>query len=287
MPRALVVRAAGTNCEQEMLRGFALGGAIPELWHVDALIADPSRLEAFDLIGFPGGFSFGDDIASGRILAMKLRERLYPALRGAIERGCPMIGACNGFQVLVQVGLLPGPMRGMPWPVDPPPPAQQVALSDNKDARFQDRWVGVAYEPESVCVWTKGLADASTPSQLEDRDLLPVAHGEGRLVAQDDGVLDALERHGQVVLRYRENYNGSSRAIAGICDASGLVFGLMPHPERFLSWHHHPYWTRLDAGVRETVTPGLMMFRNAVSASWNRARPSHGSQRVHVGHAQT
>lgn len=269
MPRAMVIRAAGTNCEQEMLRGFAMGGAIPELWHVDALIADPQRLEAFDLVGLPGGFSFGDDIASGRIFAMKLRERLYPALRGAIERGTPMIGACNGFQVLVQVGLLPGPERGGAWPQEPP--AQRVALTDNQDARFQDRWVGVAYDPASVCVWTRGLDEAFGARQ-GDASMLPVAHGEGRLVAQDDGVLDELERQGQVAVRYRDNFNGSSRAIAGICDPTGLVFGLMPHPERFLTWQHHPYWTRLTGDVREGVTPGLMMFRNAVSAVVERGR---------------
>lgn len=252
MPSALVIRAPGTNCDQEMLRGFELAGARAELHHLDALIAAPQTLDRFDLIAFPGGFSYGDDIASGRIFAMKLRERLLPSLQRALARGVPMIGACNGFQTLVQVGLLPGDTS-----------EQTVALSDNTSGRFVDRWVGVTYE-RSVCVWTRGLAETFA-ANARDVQQLPVAHGEGRLVGRDAGVIDALERAGQVVLRYNDNFNGSERAIAGICDKSGLVFGLMPHPERYLTWHNHPYWTRLPADLRRGDTPGLMMFKNAVS----------------------
>ena len=279
MPSALVLRAPGSNCDQEMLRAFRLAGASTELVHLDALIADPATLDSFDLFGFPGGFSYGDDIASGRIFAMKVRERLYPAFRRAIERRCPMIGACNGFQTLVQIGLLPGPasptrppsQRGqtgetIDWPATPPP--QAVALSDNKDARFCDRWVPVQYNPNSVCIWTKGLVGGTVASPVSeyptDALQLPVAHGEGRFVAMNDAVLDALEAQGQVALRYADNYNGSARAIAGICDASGLVFGLMPHPERFLEWTRHPWWTRLPSDLRARETPGMKMFRNAV-----------------------
>ncbi len=257
MPSALVIRAPGTNCDQEMLRGFTLAGATAELQHLDAIIASPLTIDRFDLIGFPGGFSYGDDIASGRIFAMKLRERLFPSLKRALDRGVPMIGACNGFQTLVQVGLLPGGDAGSDAP------EQVVALSDNTSGRFVDRWVGVTYE-RSRCVWTRGLADAFT-QHASDVQQLPVAHGEGRFVARDAGILDALERAGQVVLRYNDNFNGSERAIAGICDASGLVFGLMPHPERYLSWPNHPYWTRLPVDVKRGDTPGLIMFKNAVS----------------------
>jgi phosphoribosylformylglycinamidine synthase len=291
MLRALVIRTAGTNCDAEMVRAFQMAGAGVDLVHVDRLIEQPRRIDDCDLIGFPGGFSYGDDVASGRILAMKLREHLYPALRSAAIRGVPMIGVCNGFQVLVQVGLLPGPMGGggeekngggggsgggkalprpLPgggeggagdregWPVDRPP-AQSVGLAENAGARFVDRWVGAVVEPESVCLWTCGISD--------DGLVLPVAHGEGRFVARSPDVLDALERHGQVALRYTDNFNGSQRAIAGICDRTGRIFGLMPHPERFLDWTRHPFWTRLDAGVRDGETPGLRMFRNAVEAA--------------------
>lgn len=245
--------------------------------HVDVLIKDPSRIGAFDLIGFPGGFSYGDDIASGRVFAMKVRERLYPQLRESVSRGCCIIGACNGFQVLVQIGLLPGPSVGDSWPTDKAP-EQTVALTDNVSARFCDRWVGMEYIPESVCVWTKGLSGGPTiakgigesrtlqKSELEDINTLPVAHGEGRFTGMSASTLDALERTGQVACRYRENYNGSDRAIAGICDATGRVFGLMPHPERYLEWTRHPYWTRLPQFIRSMETPGLRMFRNAVEA---------------------
>ena len=281
MPRALVLRAAGTNCDQEMLRAFEGAGARADLLHLDALINDPARCDDYDLFGFPGGFSFGDDIASGRIFAMKVRERLYPALRCALQRECPMIGACNGFQVLVQVGLLPGPTQPLSpsatsalphWPATPPP--QTVALADNQDARFHDRWVPVTYEPASVCVWTKGLGDAFSEDEHHHAFQLPVAHGEGRFVASSQSVLRDLDAHGQVALRYTDNYNGSQNAIAGICDASGLVLGLMPHPERFLNWNRHPWWTRLPESLRSKETPGAIMFRNAVEAAASpRAQP--------------
>ena len=261
MPNAVVIRAAGTNCDQEMLRAFRLAGAEAETVHLDRLIEEPGRLDEFDLIGFPGGFSYGDDIASGRIFAMRVRERLYPALRRAIERGVPMIGACNGFQVLVQIGLLPGPRPGEPWPEDRAP-EQVTALTDNSGARFVDRWVGMKPETASVCVWTRGLGEKFGPEALQ----LPVAHGEGRFLTSSPEVMSELERSGRVALRYTDNFNGSQGGIAGICDGSGLIFGLMPHPERYLAWNRHPSWTRLPAAVLKGDTPGLTMFRNAVEA---------------------
>lgn len=264
MPKALVVRAAGTNCERELARAFSLAGAEPAVVHVDALAADPKRLEVADLIGFPGGFSYGDDIASGRILAARLRERLYPALRAAAERGCPMIGVCNGFQVLVQAGLLPGPAPGQPWPEAPAPPS--VALTENAGARFIDDWVRVEPDPASRCLWTAPLAEIATRPGAADVLRLPVAHGEGRFVAESPELLAALESRGQVALRYTDNPNGSMGEVAGLCDATGRVFGLMPHPERYLDWNRHPWWTRLPAGVRRGPTPGLAIFRAAVEA---------------------
>lgn len=259
---ALVLRAAGTNCEQEMLRGFSLCGAVPTLMHVDELIADPAKLERFSLVGFPGGFSYGDDIASGRVFGMRLREKLYPALRAAVKRGTPMIGACNGFQVLVQSGLLPG-AEVHDASADATPPAQTLALTDNANARFIDRWVDVEYERSTICVWTKGLADELANAGNVGA-CLPVAHGEGRLVASDPRVLATMQQRGQIALRYRDNFNGSTDAVAGVCDASGLVFGLMPHPERFLDWTRHPSWTRLPKNTLTTTTPGLRIFQNAV-----------------------
>lgn len=270
-PRALVIRTAGTNCDAEMCRAFECAGAVVDLVHTDRLIADPARVGGFDLIGFPGGFSYGDDIASGRILAVKLRERLYPALRDAARRGCPMIGACNGFQVMVQVGLLPGPANpGDDWPEERPP-VQTVALAHNSGGRFIDRWVRVTANPSSACLWTRPLADwaAEHPDEAGDVMLLPIAHGEGRFLAADERVIDSLRAHGQIALTYADNPNGSAADIAGICDTTGRIFGLMPHPERYLDWTLHPFWTRLSPSVRSGArpTPGAMMFRAAVEAA--------------------
>jgi len=260
-PRALIIRTAGTNCDAELVRAFELAGAASELIHIRALIDDPARFDAFDLIGFPGGFSYGDDVASGRILAMQARERLYPALRAAADRGAAMIGVCNGFQVLVQVGLLPGPGKGEAWP-EGAAPAARVALGENEPPRFVDRWVGVEADGDSSCVWTRGLLGYDH----RDQAMLPVAHGEGRFIPEDQATLDRLIEHGQVALRYRDNPNGSAGDVAGICDASGRIFGLMPHPERYLDWNRHPFWTRLDRTACPERTPGLAMFVGAVEA---------------------
>ncbi|MFN7020692.1 MAG: phosphoribosylformylglycinamidine synthase subunit PurQ [Phycisphaerales bacterium] len=264
VPKALVIRTAGTNCEAEMCRAFESGGATAELVHVDRLIAEPGRMAGFDLIGFPGGFSYGDDIASGRILAMKLRERLWEPLRDAAARGVPMIGACNGFQVMVQVGLLPGPADGDWSKLERP--QRSVALAHNQGGRFIDRWVGVRPAAESPCIWTRPLLDLLGPAGREVL-LLPIAHGEGRVVAESGAVIDALRERGQIALTYTDNPNGSTADIAGICDVTGRIFGLMPHPERYLEWTLHPYWTRLDAGLRRGSTPGALMFRAAVEAA--------------------
>jgi len=258
MVKVLVIRTAGTNCEQEMVRGFEMAGAKVHLVHVDALADDPGQLDRAQMIGLPGGFSYGDDIASGRIMAMTIRERLWPALRNAAERGVPMLGACNGFQVMVQLGLLPG--FESHWPEQPPKPT--LALAQNADGRFVDRWTSIEVPNNSVCIWTAPWRDGFEHDEL----MLPSAHGEGRLVAANPGILDNLEARGQIAVRYVENFNGSERAIAGICDPTGRIFGLMPHPERYLDWNRHPFWTRLDRRDGRD-TPGLAMFRAAVQAA--------------------
>lgn len=265
MPSALVIRAPGTNCDLEVCHGFHVAGATTTLVHLDALIREPSLIDRADIVAFPGGFSYGDDVASGRIFAMKLREKLYSPLRQAADRGALMIGICNGFQVLVQVGLLPGAAPGA-WPSTPP--TQTLALSDNKDARYMCRWVDVSYEAQSVCVWTRGISDLGTDdaSRLANH-MLPVGHGEGRLTASSPEVISALEGGGQIAVRYADNFNGSEAAIAGVCDPTGRIFGLMPHPDRFLDWTRHPCWTRLDASLRAGDTPGVKMFKNAVEAA--------------------
>jgi len=266
MPNALVIRAPGTNCDLELCRAFSLAGADVNLVHLDRLLHNHTPIADADLIGLPGGFSYGDDIASGRIFALKIRERLYSPFRDAVERGVPVFAPCNGFQVAVQVGLLPGPHASEPWP-PVAAPSPQLALTDNASARFVDRWVGIDFSPDSSCIWTRGILDHIPDEWRPHAAMLPVAHGEGRLIAQSPDVFKRLAQNAQIAARYTENFNGSTDSIAGICDASGRIFGLMPHPERYLDWHRHPYWTRLPKELLKTPTPGLRMFQNAVLAS--------------------
>jgi phosphoribosylformylglycinamidine synthase I len=263
MPRAVVVRAEGINCDEEMVRAFRLAGADAELVHLDRLAREPRLLEACDLIGFPGGFSYGDDIASGRIMGARVRDRLSGVLQAAAARGSAMIGICNGFQVMIQAGLLPGGARGEGGidGSDGAPPAPSLALCDNISGHYEDRWVGVEPELTSPCIWTRGLAQLAASARM-----LPVGHGEGRLIFESPAALERLEAGGQIALRYTDNFNGSEGAVAGVCDPSGRIFGLMPHPDRFLDWTRHPFWTRLDRDRRQGDAPGLAMFRSAVEA---------------------
>ena len=257
----LILRTAGTNCDAELAYAFEQAGATTQTVHLGRLIDDPAMLDRFDILGFPGGFSYGDDIAAGRILANRLRHQLLGPLQAAVGRGMLMIGICNGFQVLVKLGLLP-------YPDD----ARQVTtLADNDSGRFLCRWVGVAEDTASRCIWTRGLGAFE----------LPIAHGEGRFTTSPQ-VLQQLKENGQVALRYGGtdgvsgdtsggNPNGSDDAIAGICDPTGLVFGLMPHPERFTVPTQHPQWTRMPASFRGETMPGLKLFQNAVDYARQRA----------------
>ncbi len=257
MPSALILTTSGINCDRELATAFEMAGADAELVHLNRLLAEPRLLNRFDLIGLPGGFSYGDAVSAGRVAAALMRETLYPAFVSAIERGVPIIAPCNGFQIAVQIGLLPGPAPGESWPSTAPAPS--VALAPNHTARFVDRWCAIEIPDETRCIWTQGLDAAG------ERAVLPVAHGEGRFVADD--AVQRLAAGGQIAVRYHgnDNPNGSTGDIAGICDASGLVLGLMPHPERFTRWTHHPRWTRLEASILQETPLGLAMFRNAVT----------------------
>lgn len=245
-PSCLIIRTAGTNCDRELAHAFELAGATTRKVHLNALVEQPEQVEAYDLIGFPGGFSYGDDIAAGRIMANRLRHRLLEPLRAAIARGTAMIGICNGFQVLVKLGLLPDPDAGR----------QTATLADNTAGRFVDRWVKLETPAETRCIWTRDLGDFD----------LPIAHGEGRFVAASDDLLARWRAGGQIALQYApdDNPNGSTDHIAGVCDPSGLVFGLMPHPERYTHATHHPAWTRQAAETLSQTPAGLRLFENAV-----------------------
>lgn len=255
-PRTLVLRTAGTNCDAETAYAFELAGAECEKVHINRLLAEPGLLDRFQMIAFPGGFSYGDDIAAGRILANQIAHHLRDALRRFVEAGKPVIGICNGFQVLVKTELLPGPLAGRS--------GQTCTLAHNAGGRFIDRWIHLGARGDK-CIWTRGLTN------LE----LPIAHGEGKFVPPDQAYRQALWDNQQVALVYTkadgspahglfpDNPNGSVDDIAGVCDASGVVFGLMPHPERHVDPTQHPAWTR-----RLPLAPrgeGLAMFENAVS----------------------
>jgi phosphoribosylformylglycinamidine synthase subunit PurQ / glutaminase len=254
-PRALVLTGYGINTDAETAHAFGLpsvGGEGVRV-HLNDLIATPQMLRDYQMLVIPGGFSFGDDIASGKVLAVKLRAGVLEPLRDFVDRGRLVLGICNGFQVLVKLGLLPnigGECR------------QEVTLTFNDSGRFEDRWVYLSVNPASNCVFTMGM----------DRVYLPVRHGEGKFIPGDPSTLATLEGRHCIVLRYVDedgelagypwNPNGSIANIAGVCDVTGRVFGLMPHPEAYQHWTNHPRWTR------EPVPPegmGVQIFRNAVA----------------------
>ena len=259
MVKALVITAPGINCDLELEEAFQLGGATTFRAHINELMDEPSIIDEAELIGLPGGFSYGDAVAAGRIMAQLMRQTMYEQFISALNRGVPMIAPCNGFQIAVQLGLLPGPVPGHAWPSTPP--EATVALAQNTSARFIDKWVGIDIPENTRCIWTKGLDSKSTLA------MLPIAHGEGRFVPKDDELLRQFDMNGQIACRYRsnDNPNGSVGDVMGICDASGLILGLMPHPERYLHWTQHPYWTRLDGEHKDSTPMGLQMFKNAIS----------------------
>ncbi len=249
--RAAVLRTAGTNCDAETVHALQRAGADVDLVHLHAMMRAPERLADYRVVVFPGGFTYGDDIASGVVFAVEMRERVLPELRRRIADGALVLGICNGFQILVRAGLLPGTAAdGTP----------QASLQPNISGRFECRWVRLE-ATTGRCVFLERC-------QVID---CPVAHMEGRFVT-DDALRARLAADGQLALRYTSpdggdaaypwNPNGSRLGIAGVCDPAGRVLGLMPHPERNIEPWHHPHWTRGTAGGA-----GLAVFVNAVNAA--------------------
>ena len=254
-PRVLVLRAAGTNCDMETAFAFDLAGAESTVAHVNRLADRSVGLADVQILAIPGGFSYGDDIAAGKVLAVELEHRLGGELGDFVEQGGLVIGICNGFQVLVKTGILPGNPGYSP--------GEAVTLASNDSQKYEDRWVTLEVN-DTPCVWLKP----------DERPIeLPVAHGEGRFVPRSGEVLSTLEENRQIVVRYvnpdggeaayPENPNGSVDGVAGITDLTGRVLGLMPHPERNLFERHHPRWTR---GEGREPGDGRRFFENAVRA---------------------
>ncbi len=248
--KVLVLRTAGINCDQETVFAWQQAGAQADLVHVDRLIESPARLADAQILTVPGGFSYGDDVSAGRILGNQLVLHLLEPIRAFLDAGNLILGICNGFQVLVKAGLLPGPSGSRP----------RVTLTSNDSSRFEARWVCLR-----VCTDHCAFLPAGATLRL------PVAHAEGKVVVSDDDVLADLHRRGQVALRYIDanggpadypaNPNGSVDGIAGLTDATGQILGLMPHPERFIDPTHDPLWTRRAPGEPD----GGILFRRAVA----------------------
>jgi len=248
-PKVLVIRAAGTNCDVETAYAFELAGAVAERVYIDEV--KNTDLSQYHIIALPGGFTYGDDISAGKILANEIKYTLRERFIEFIEKEKLIIGICNGFQVLVKCGILPAFNTHFE--------SQSVSLVTNDSERFEDRWVYLKVNSERS-VFTRGIEPVIT---------LPVAHAEGKFVVKDDVILKAIENH--IVFRYvnrngdaagyPSNPNGSVLNIAGIADKSGRILGLMPHPERHISYLQHPYYTRRGGSE---VGDGLCIFKNAV-----------------------
>jgi phosphoribosylformylglycinamidine synthase len=262
--RVCVLTGFGLNCDHETAYAFELAGAAARRVHINSLIDGSENLDRFQMLVFIGGFSWGDDHGAGVIQAVRMKTNIGEQIRSFVARGNLVLGICNGFQTLVNLGLLPG--------FDGDYQTRSVAVTYNDCGRFRDDWVHLKVNAESPCVFTRGL------QRLE----LPIRHGEGKFFAENT-VIDRLVSGGQVVVQYALadggpadgrfpfNPNGSLEDIAGICDSTGRVFGLMPHPEAYNHWTNHPDWTRESARYRGKdhapppgVTPGIRLLKNGV-----------------------
>lgn len=251
-PRVLILRAAGINRDEDAAQAVRMAGGDPDIVHVGQVVAGTVSIADYAMLIVPGGFSYGDHLGAGALLAMDLVQRMGEQVQRFVEDGRAVLGICNGFQVLVKSGLLPGAQLGQ----------RQASLTHNASGRFECRWVHLQ-ATTSNCVFTTNM-----PDPIE----VPVAHGEGRFVMPDSADIARLQANGQVALCYVDatgqatttypaNPNGSVAGIAGVCDASGRILGMMPHPENAVLPWQHPHWTR----EQRTHGDGLAIFRNGIT----------------------
>lgn len=262
--KVIVLYGYGINCEMEMAHGCRLAGAdVVDIVHMNEILQGEVRLEQYHLLNLPGGFLDGNDLGAAKAAANRIRhakmkeggERFYEHLLRFIRDGKLILGCCNGFQLMVKLGLIPG--------LDGSYEAQQVTLTFNDSGRFEDRWVHLKINEQSRCIFTRGMRGV----------YLPVRHGEGKFIPGGEVVRRELKERNLIVAQYSDpsfshevmdyplNPNGSIDAVAGICDESGRLFGLMPHPEAYLHFTNHPRWTREDLPEEGM---GLAFFKNAV-----------------------
>ncbi len=256
-PRIAILTGFGLNCEAETAFAFERAGGIADLIHINDLIENIATLDSYQILTFIGGFSFGDHIASGRALAIKFKYRLQDKLTRFMLRDSLILGICNGFQTLVKMGILPGneQFQGN----------QVVTLTHNRRPGYWDDWVTLKANPKSPCVFSRGVSFLDCP----------VRHGEGRFLYQDESVAELIRSQEQIVFQYVNpdnhevalefpaNPNGSPEGIAAICDPTGRILGIMPHPEAFHSYLNHPLWTNTPEKAFEEGA-GIRIFRNAI-----------------------
>ena len=256
--KAVVLRAAGINCDVETEYALELAGAAAQRVHINRIIEDKKLLEKFQIIVFPGGFSYGDDVAAGKILANQIIHHLAEPIQKFIDDGKLVLGICNGFQVLVKAGILPGDNSAKQH--------KEVTITYNDSGKFEDRWVYLAPQTDK-CVFIE-------PGR---QIYLPIAHGEGKVVTEDQTTLENLSSAGHIAFKYVDengnegdypiNPNGSTNSIAGLTDTTGRVLGLMPHPERHVRLTQHPRWSHYKSQTTKhepRTADGTTIFTNAV-----------------------
>lgn len=242
--KSIVLTGYGLNCDYETDYSLRLAGIESHRIHINELIRNKEMLKEFHIMVLIGGFSWADHHGAGVILATKLRNHLFKEIDRFIKEGKLIIGICNGFQTLVNMGILPA-IDGIYW-------KREVALISNDSGNFIDKWVRLKINPDSPCVFTKGIKEIE----------LPIRHAEGKFFASKK-VINRLVQNNQIALKYIDNPNGSLEDIAGVCDPTGRILGLMPHPEAYNHFTNHPDWTREKEDNKIPKGEGIRFFENA------------------------